>query len=132
MVIYYKYLYYFLYNHLQKKGKKNAIPLTTRVHGLLGILDVIFLGGLLYEYTIVFGFTLDITPTFGYIVVGILTAYHLWLFSLNNKQLRYVEEFAAWPTAKQNKWNRIMRIVITLIIVNFLISLFLMQVQYGK
>lgn len=130
----YAYLFFFLYNYLNKF--KNNILIKFKAILLMIVLEVLLIISVLFQYE---SFTKKISLSQNFdrlsllYIIAPLTIQKLWLFERNENWKKYLDEFNAWPSDKQKKWNWIMRCIVFVIFTNLILSYYWMsQIDWSQ
>lgn len=121
----YAYFFYFFYNSINKV--KDNFLIKFKAILMILILEVFFIGSIivyvidLFKYKITNESHLEFRLAF----IIPLIALKLWFFYKNDNWEKYLAEFSQWPQKKQKKWDWLVRLIILIVIVNFLLSFYI-------
>lgn len=117
----YVYLFYFLYNSINRKGNILVQPKTLFV---IGALEMFVFYSIIFYYTAITKSRLDAFFKYSsYLLIFSNVVFNLWFFDRKANWKKYLEEFSKWPETKQKKWNWVMRLIIFFIIGNLVYSI---------
>lgn len=123
----YAYLFFFLYNTLNKKGN---ILIQWKAVFIILILELLLVMSSYFQFENAAKVVLlpeDFnTLNLLYIIIP-LVAIKLWFFERNENWKRYLEEFSAWPAEKQKRWNWVMRCIVIFVFANLIFSFYWMS-----
>jgi len=119
----YEYLFFFLYNSVN--SIRGNIFVKTKAIFLVAVLDLILLCSIYTYYIVIYKAQLVSKEVF--LTPVCLLAVLNVLFFNNKNTTTFISEFESWPENKRKKWNWIMRVIIALIVGNFIFSFYCMS-----
>lgn len=124
----YAYLFFFLYNYVNKF--KNNILIKPKAIFLIILLEVLLILSVFFQYENI-NKTISLPPDFNrlnllYIIIP-LVIFNIWFFERNENWKKYLDEFNAWPSDKQRRWNWVMRGIVFVIFSNLILSYYWMS-----
>lgn len=120
----YAYLFFFIYNSVNKKDNILVQPKTlflVILIELMVVMSTVIQYGNITKTTVIPENFNRLNLLF---IIMPLIALNFWFFERNKNWKKYLEEFKAWPIEKQKKWNWFMRVILIFVSANLIFSFY--------
>lgn len=123
----YAYLFFFLYNSI---NKKDNILIQTKALFIMVLLEFFLMFSMFVQYGNITKTTVlpeDFNAIYLLFVILPIVLLKMWFFERNKNWKRYIEEFNEWSLNKRKRWDWIMRIIVVAVLGNVILSFYCMS-----